>query len=134
VIGTDEVKPFVEIFLPTADWTKLKRKFEEFPDEITFFAANVAGDFESTDAQSVNPVTWGTFPGKEIITPTIIEAVSFRAWSEEAFNIWKEWQHIYPPRSATAKLLGSIREEYWLVNIIHHNYVEKDALWKLLFE
>jgi methylenetetrahydrofolate reductase (NADPH) len=106
----------------------------------------------------VNPVTWGTFPGKEyvghsltpfilpfpanlrlltptrIITPTIIEAVSFRAWIEEAFSIWKEWQHIYPHRSATAKLLGEIREGYWLVNVIHHGYVEKDALWKLLLE
>jgi methylenetetrahydrofolate reductase (NADPH) len=69
-----------------------------------------------------------------IITPTIIEAVSFRAWIEEAFGIWKEWQHIYPARSATAKLMGEIREGYWLVNIIHHGYVEKDALWKLLLE
>ncbi|TID22755.1 methylenetetrahydrofolate reductase [Venturia nashicola] len=127
-------KPFVEIFLPAADWTKLKRKFEAYPEEITFFAANAAGDFESTDTRSVNPVTWGTFPGKEIVTPTIIEAVSFRAWAEEAFSIWREWQHIYPPRSATAKLLGGIREGYWLVNIIHHAFIEQDGLWKLLLE
>jgi len=25
-------------------------------------------------------VTWGVFPGKEIIQPTIVEAVSFMAW------------------------------------------------------
>jgi methylenetetrahydrofolate reductase (NADPH) len=60
--------------------------------------------------------------------------VSFRAWIEEAFSIWKEWQHIYPARSATAKLLDGIRDDYWLVNIIHHGYVERDALWRLLLE
>jgi hypothetical protein len=25
-------------------------------------------------------VTWGVFPGKEIIQPTIVEAISFMAW------------------------------------------------------
>jgi methylenetetrahydrofolate reductase (NADPH) len=27
-----------------------------------------------------NTVTWGVFPGKEIVQPTIIEEVSFCAW------------------------------------------------------
>jgi methylenetetrahydrofolate reductase (NADPH) len=65
-------KPFVEIFLPSADWTTLKRKFEQFPDEITFFAANAAADFESTDATSVHPVTWGTFSGKEYVFENVL--------------------------------------------------------------
>ncbi|KIW07243.1 methylenetetrahydrofolate reductase [Verruconis gallopava] len=125
-------KPFVEFFLPAADWTSLKKKLEQLPDEITYFAGNAHGDFESSDLKSVNPVTWGTFPGKEIITPTIIEAVSFRAWLEEAFSIWREWQHIYPPKSATAKLLGDIRNGYWLVNVICHEYRNKDLLWTVL--
>lgn len=69
---------------------------------------------------------------RRIITPTIIEAVSFRAWIEEAFSIWGEWQRVYPPRSATAKLLQSIKDDVWLVNIIHHGYREKEALWEFL--
>jgi methylenetetrahydrofolate reductase (NADPH) len=127
-------KPFVEFFLPTSDWTALKKKFENLPDEITYFAGNAHGNFESSDLKSVNPVTWGTFPGKEIITPTIIEAVSFRAWLEEAFSIWKEWQYIYPPRSATAKLLGDIKDGYWLVNVICHEFRDKEMLWRVLGE
>ncbi|KAF2455649.1 methylenetetrahydrofolate reductase-like protein [Lineolata rhizophorae] len=125
-------KPFVEFFLPSSDWARLRKAFEQHEDEITFFAGNNAGDVAASDAESVNPVTWGTFHGKEIITPTIIEAVSFRAWLEEAFSIWREWQRIYPARSPTAKLLGKIREDYWLVNVIHHGYVQKNALWDLL--
>lgn len=112
----------------------MKKKFEQLPDEITYFAGNKHGEFESSDIKSVNPVTWGTFPGKEITSPTIIEAVSFRAWLEEAFGIWKEWQHIYPPKSATAQLFGSIQDSYWLVNIICHDYREKSMLWDLLSE
>jgi methylenetetrahydrofolate reductase (NADPH) len=58
-------KPFVELFLPTSDWKTLKAKIQDLPEEVTYFAGNAAGDFEASDAKSVNPVTWGTFPGKE---------------------------------------------------------------------
>ncbi|KAF4120235.1 methylenetetrahydrofolate reductase (NADPH) [Geosmithia morbida] len=81
---------------------------------------------------STNAVTWGVFPGKEITMPTIIEEVSFRAWAEEAFGIWAEWSKVYGRGSDTEKLLGSIKDDYWLINVIHHNYVEPDALWNLL--
>ena len=69
-----------------------------------------------------------------IITPTIIEAVSFRAWSDEAFSIWRQWQRIYSPSSETAALLHKVRMDYWLVNIVHHDYKDAGALWKLLLE
>lgn len=124
-------KPFVEIFLPSADWKKLQQQLDQH-DQITYFAGNNAGHFSASNEGSVNPVTWGTFAGKEIITPTIVESVSFRAWLEEAFSIWNEWQRIYSPRSATAKLIGSIKDDYWLVNIIHHAYPDKSALWDFL--
>lgn len=32
------------------------------------------------DDGAANTVTWGVFPGKEIVQPTIIEEVSFLAW------------------------------------------------------
>lgn len=101
---------------------------------MTYFAGNAAGEFAATDEDTVNPVTWGTFAGKEIITPTIIESVSFRAWQEEAFGIWSEWRRIYQPRSQSARLLADLKDGYWLVNIIHHDFVEKDALWEFLLE
>ncbi|KXL44766.1 hypothetical protein M433DRAFT_134973 [Acidomyces richmondensis BFW] len=124
-------KPFVEFFLPSSDWKRLRPKLEE-DDQVTYFAGNATNDFASSDEQSVNPVTWGTFTGKEIISPTIIEAVSFKAWLEEAFGIWAEWQRVYPPGSESSKLLEQIRKDYWLVNVIHHRYVEEGALWRLL--
>lgn len=141
-------KAFVELFMPDADYQKLKLTIEN-DENISYLAASGLGEFESSadkandlsasivslSAQNhgeTNAVTWGAFPGKEIVTPTIIEEVSFRAWAEEAFGIWSEWERVYPPRSATKQLIKDVREGYWLVNIIHHAYVEKEALWELL--
>ncbi|CAK7235383.1 methylenetetrahydrofolate reductase 1 [Sporothrix bragantina] len=142
-------KAFVEFFLPSADWEVLRKRLTEpgVRENVCFYAINAAGDFVSSDLSvrvadsssfgepqeaSTNAVTWGVFPGKEIITPTIVEEVSFRAWSEEAFGIWKEWAALYPKNSATDKLLERTRNDCWLVNIIHHNFIEKDALWNLV--
>lgn len=124
-------KPFVEFFIPSADFKTLKPRLDAH-DQITYFAGNAKGDFEASQEDSVNPVTWGTFAGKEIVTPTIIEAVSFRSWLEEAFSIWREWQRVYPPRSASSKLLKEVREDVWLVSIIWGDFVEGDGLWELL--
>lgn len=126
-------KPFVEFFIPNDEWQKLQSKLFEHP-QITYFAGNAKSDFASNNAESVNPVTWGTFAGKEIITPTMIEAVSFRAWCEEAFGIWSEWQRIYKPGSESSRLLKRIRKDYWLVSVIHHGYLEDGALWRDLLE
>ena len=142
-------KAFVELFLPSSDWQLLKSKLasEEHAGDVSFYASNAKGEFVSSDlmpngtgAGSTNAVTWGAFPGKEIITPTIIEEVSFRAWAEEAFGIWGEWANVYAGRGSMAEergmaskgLIERVRKDVWLVNIIHHGYVDKEALWELL--
>lgn len=137
-------KTFVEFFCPAADWKRLYEKLSkpEMKNSIWFYAANAAGDFLSSDFSGgldlemkeagTNAVTWGVFPGKEIITPTIIEEVSFRAWAEEAFGIWGEWAQVYGKGSESSKFLEKMKSDLWLVNIIHHEYIEKDALWDLL--
>ncbi|KAL6849826.1 methylenetetrahydrofolate reductase 1 [Amphichorda felina] len=136
-------KAFVEFFLPSSDWAVLLEKLRAAgPDSVCFYASNAKGDFVSSDSSggvnsptsntSTNAVTWGVFPGKEIVTPTIIEEVSFRAWSEEAFGLWAEWAQVYGRASESGRLLSGIRDDYWLVNVIHHEYIERDALWNLL--
>ena len=145
-------KAFVELFLPSSDWEVLKAKLtsKKHAAEVSFYASNATGEFISSDTSgengdgggSTNAVTWGAFPGKEIITPTIIEEVSFRAWAEEAFGIWGEWTNVYAGRGriseergkASRELIEKVREDVWLVNVIHHGYVEREGLWELLFD
>lgn len=124
-------KPFVEFFIPATQFFELKKKLDEH-EQVTYFAGNDQGDFEASNEDGVNPVTWGTFAGKEIVTPTIIEAVSFKSWLEEAFSIWREWQRIYPTKSASSKLLRDLRQDIWLVNVIWGDFVQGDGLWELL--
>ncbi|KAG0126003.1 methylenetetrahydrofolate reductase-domain-containing protein, partial [Tuber indicum] len=127
-------KAFVEFFCSTEDWEVLKARLEGVED-VSYYAANKAGDYVASvppGGSAMHAVTWGVFPGKEIITPTIIEEVSFKAWKEEAFSIWKEWARVYPPTSASSKLLMETAETYYLVNIIHHGYMDPEFLWKLL--
>lgn len=137
-------KAFVECFMPKDDWNRLYEKLSkpEMKEVAWFYAVNAEGDFLSSDfagdvdpegtEAGINAVTWGVFPSKEIITPTIIEEVSFRAWGEEAFNIWAEWAQVYGRGSESSKMIGKLKGELWLVNIIHHEYVDGEALWELL--
>jgi methylenetetrahydrofolate reductase (NADPH) len=141
-------KAFVEFFLSSEDWEKrLKPALLAHNSSthnslkpqapVTFYAGNASGAFESSDPDdaegSVNPVTWGTFPGKEIISPTIIEAESFKAWLPEAFGLWGEWQRVYAPGSESSRLLEKVRKGYWLVNVIGHGYLEdQGGLWEIL--
>ena len=48
---------------------------------ITYYVINNRGDLRTnTHSDGPNAVTWGVFPGKEIVQPTIVEAISFMAW------------------------------------------------------
>jgi methylenetetrahydrofolate reductase (NADPH) len=141
-------KAFVELFLPSEDWKTLQSKLTSpsISPFVSWYASNAAGDYLSSESNTsskaeggngTNAVTWGAFPGKEIITPTIIEEVSFRAWAEEAFGIWGEWGRVYGPGEKgekSRKLIEGFKEDVWLVNVIHHGYVEKEGLWEMLLE
>lgn len=130
-------KPFVEFFCPSKDYkTILKPMLEKHGHEqFAWFATNETGQFESSlpaqpdadntiemNPDNVNAVTWGVFRGKEIVTPTIIEEVSFRAWGDEAFRIWDEWRRIFPRGSPTERFLESTKKDAWLVCVVGQQF------------
>lgn len=58
---------------------------------------------------AVNAVTWGVFPGKEIIQPTVVDPKSFMVWKDEAFEIWtRGWAQLYPEDDPSRKLLEEV--------------------------
>ena len=132
-------KAFVEFFIPVSDWHNVLRPRLQDPavaPQVSWYAINSScTEFESSETrEAVNAVTWGAFPGKEIVTPTIIEEVSFRAWGEEAFGIWAEWERCYFGNSASNRLLREERKDLRLVNVICHGYREPGTLWDILLE
>lgn len=73
-------KAYVEFFTSPEKFAELQTAIKGHPS-VTYMAVNNAGDFKSNqDSTSVNAVTWGVFPGKEIIQPTVVDEVSFLAW------------------------------------------------------
>ncbi|GLB34715.1 putative methylenetetrahydrofolate reductase [Lyophyllum shimeji] len=129
-------KGFVEFFCAKGDVEAIERRVEERGKGwVHWFAGNFKGECRGNVPEGGrNAVTWGVFPGQEIVQTTIIERESFLAWKEEAFSIWSEWASHYRPGSEERKLLEGVRDERWLVSILHHDYKDTEALWTCLLE
>ena len=153
-------KAFVEFFCSKTEWDNVLRQklVDAPPDTVSWMKTDTNGIYESGDRivskskrgsvsqrssknipgqTGVNAVTWGVFRGKEIITPTIIESESFRAWGEEAYAIWSEWRRCYPRGSAEEKCLETLRKDLVLVNVVGQDFVgghegNGRGLWDLL--
>ncbi|KAF2858579.1 methylenetetrahydrofolate reductase 2 [Piedraia hortae CBS 480.64] len=131
--GKVHQKAFVEFFLPPNDWRRLEGVLKR-ERGLTFFAGNKAGRLVCSDGEEVNIVTWGDFPHRGRLTPTMIDKVSFKSWCEEAFDIWGEWKRVFMRGSESARLMDKIREEYWLVNVIMDDVERGDELWEMLLK
>ncbi|KAH9484119.1 Methylenetetrahydrofolate reductase 2 [Psilocybe cubensis] len=129
-------KCFVEFFCGLKEVEEIVKKIEEKGNGwVHYFAGDYKGEFRTNvPANGRNAVTWGVFPGQEIAQTTIIEAESFLSWKDEAFSIWSEWASFYRPGSEERKLLEGVRDDRWLVSIVHHDYKNKDALWTFLLD
>jgi methylenetetrahydrofolate reductase (NADPH) len=75
-----KLQAYLEFFVKPDLLSRLIVHIERDSD-ITYYVLNRNGDLRTnTHSEGPNAVTWGVFPGKEIIQPTIVEAVSFMAW------------------------------------------------------
>ncbi len=81
---------------------------------------NVPTDF-------VAAVTWGVFPNSEVVQPTVVDRVSFHAWLDEAFEVWRrEWSSLFDQESAEARTLNTIADTYVLVTLVENDFVDGD--------
>lgn len=113
---------------------KLKHRISKFPN-ITYNAINKAGDLHTnTNGCKPNAVTWGVFPGREVVQPTIVELSSFEAWKDEAFALWEQWSRCYPQQSKPRELLSEMAQQWYLVNIVNNDYHEAEGIFELFRE
>ncbi|KAH9919945.1 methylenetetrahydrofolate reduct [Amylocystis lapponica] len=102
---------------------------------ITYYVIDKRGDLRTnTHSDGPNAVTWGVFPGKEIIQPTIVEAISFMAWKDEAYELGRQWAKYYEPDSPTRKLLSGVMDTYLLVNVVHNDFKKPGAIFEPFFK
>ncbi|KAI8458966.1 methylenetetrahydrofolate reductase [Phakopsora pachyrhizi] len=116
-------KAYVEFFCRPDKIKSLTRKLENDPD-ATYYAITRTGDIITNNTNpGPNAVTWGVFPGKEIIQPTIVELVSFIAWKDEAFELGLQWAELYKrtePKSY--EFLREVMNSWYLVNIVNNDF------------
>ena len=126
-------KAYLEFFTSKDNLNRLINKLKTL-DDISYQAINVNGDIVSNlSEQNVNAVTWGVFPGQEILQPTIVDARSFLIWKDEAFGLWiNDWASIYNKKSDSYKLLHQIHDSYYLVNIVDNDFINGDMIKHIL--
>ncbi|KAG9075597.1 hypothetical protein FS749_012719 [Ceratobasidium sp. UAMH 11750] len=126
-------KAYLEFFVNPEQLKTLIKRIERDPN-ITYYAINKQGDLKTnTTSEDPTAVTWGVFPGKEIIQPTIVEAVSFMAWKDEAFELGCQWAQIYEPDSPSRKLIKNMMDDFFLVNLVHNDFQDREAIFRPFF-
>lgn len=110
-------KAYIELLVHPDIFPEMIKRIEANPD-LTYYAVTKSGNFRTNaPSEGPNAVTWGVFPGKEIVQPTIVESVSFLAWKDEAFQLGKDWARCYEAHTPTRLLLEDMMEHWYLVNI-----------------
>ncbi|CAN6291368.1 unnamed protein product [Urochloa humidicola] len=120
-------KAYLELFCAKEKLDQLVEKIKAFPS-LTYIAVNKDGEsFSNIPANAVNAVTWGVFPGKEIIQPTVVDSASFMVWKDEAFEIWtRGWACLFPEGDSSRELLEKVQKSYYLVSLVDNDNIHGD--------
>lgn len=125
-------KAYLELLIAPELITELISRIDKNTN-ITFYAVNKEGDLRTNaPTDSPNAVTWGVFPGKEIVQPTIVETVSFLAWKDEAYRLGSDWAKCHSPSSPSRQLIDGIMENWYLVNIVDNDFRSTHGVFDLL--
>ncbi|KAH8103992.1 methylenetetrahydrofolate reduct [Cristinia sonorae] len=123
-------KAYLEFFVLPELLALLLPHVERDPN-ITYYVINKTGDLRTnTLSDGPNAVTWGVFPGKEIVQPTIVEAISFMAWKDEAYELGRQWGNLYDQDSPSRKFIHDLMEKSLLVNIVHNDHKQPNAIFE----
>lgn len=127
-------KAYLEFFTSEENVLALLQVLGRFPG-VNFQVVNKTGLINYTNIRSRKPVavTWGVFPGREIMQPTIVDPVAFNHWRTEAFGLWTEqWGKLYEQDSVSKKICENIAESYYLVNLVDNDFPKGNCLWEVM--
>ena len=119
-------KAYIEFFCSPKKLEELKEKCKGYT-MLSLYAIDLNGNecsigaFE--DQYQTTAVTWGVFPNKEILQPTVFDKNTFEIWSKEAFDLWiSAWASLYDDESYSAELIYNIYDSYYLVAVVDNDY------------
>ncbi|OAA56632.1 methylenetetrahydrofolate reductase 2 [Niveomyces insectorum RCEF 264] len=125
-------KAYLELLVPPALYGAVRDRVRAHPD-LTFHAVTWTGTLETNaPTDGPNAVTWGVFPGKEIVQPTIVESISFLAWKDEAFQLGADWARCYEPGSPSRALIRKMMDEWHIVTIVNNDFHKPRTIFEVL--
>lgn len=109
-------KAYVEFFV-SPDLLDILIEVVNLKPNLTLHAVNQSKDVvKSSNLTGFNSsftasaVTWGVFPNREIIQPTVFDHEVFLIWSTEAFQLWLSfWASLYDDETDSSELIYNVR-------------------------
>ena len=110
-------KAYVELLVDPHIIDDIITRVEKEPSMTYYATKKENGLRTNAPSDGPNAVTWGVFPGKEIVQPTIVETISFLAWKDEAFRLGTDWAKCHATLSPSRQLIDVIMDTWYLINI-----------------
>ncbi|CAO2590009.1 Methylenetetrahydrofolate reductase, partial [Lemmus lemmus] len=127
-------KAYLEFFTSRETVEALLQVLKKYELRVNYHIVDVQGK-NITNAPELQPnaVTWGIFPGREIIQPTVVDPISFMFWKDEAFALWiEQWGKLYEEESPSRMIIQYIHDNYFLVNLVDNEFLLDNCLWQVV--
>ncbi|XP_063319169.1 methylenetetrahydrofolate reductase [Pelmatolapia mariae] len=127
-------KAYLEFFTSSENVTALLKVLKKYEPRVNYHIVNVNGhNLTNAPEMQPNAVTWGIFPGREIVQPTVVDPVSFMYWKDEAFALWiEQWGKLYEDESPSRMIIKYIHDNYFLVNLVDNDFPLENCLWQVI--
>ncbi|KAK2143946.1 hypothetical protein LSH36_798g01041 [Paralvinella palmiformis] len=127
-------KAYLEFFTSKENIKILKEVLTQYP-QVNYHIIDSKGEENYSNCDQTQPIalTWGVFPGKEIIQPTVADPVAFVHWKDEAFGLWREqWGKLYEEGSRSRQVIQNIVDNYYLVNLVDNDFPQETCLFEIV--
>lgn len=121
-------KAYVECFCSPRHLAALIAAVADRPS-VTYRAVDARGNLlHNCRTRGVTAVTWGVFPDREIMQPTVVDPDAFLAWKAEAFALWlSQWAASYDDDSTAADVIHDIHDSYYLIHLVDNDFIAGDV-------
>ena len=120
-------RAYLEFFTSPDHLKLLLDIIPQFPN-LQLSAADCEGNQQNHNGfRGVTALTWGVFPNREVLQPTIFDTDTFLVWSQEAFQLWTSaWASLYDDESDSSALIYDMHDTYYLVAIVDNEYMDSN--------
>ncbi|KAA8591232.1 hypothetical protein FQN60_002175 [Etheostoma spectabile] len=127
-------KAYLEFFTSSENVNALLKVLKKYEPRVNYHIVNVHGrNLTNAPDMQPNAVTWGIFPGREIVQPTVVDPDSFMYWKDEAFALWiEQWAKLYEDESPSRMIIKYIHDNYFLVNLVDNDFPLESCLWRVI--